>query len=259
MSTEIYYFTGTGNSLYIAKELAEQISDASITSIPKTVDQETITGKGAVGIVCPVYMYNLPHIVIDFIKKLQQPDYFFLVLSGGGETGGCIRATSRLCDSLQLRLSAAFFITMPSNYAPFGATPEETQRENFAAAPKEIERIARMVNDRTGHIEKSNTGLFRSYIHPGIFYKIGHRFLNFMDKDFSADDSCDGCGVCEKVCPVDNISITDGHPEWHSRCQQCYACLQWCPQEAIQYRNKTVGVPRYRNPHVTLKEIVQAS
>ncbi|MBN2415215.1 EFR1 family ferrodoxin [bacterium] len=259
MTTRIYYFTGTGNALYVARTLGEKIGDAEIIPIPGTADQTSIAHTGAVGIVCPIYMFNLPYIVIDFIKKLQQPDYFFIVFAGGGETGNCIKAVKKLADAQQLRLSAVFNLAMPSNYAPFGATPGETQKAYFAAAGKEIPRIAQVVNDRNQYVEKRSTGFFQTWIHPGILYRLGYRYITFMDKGFSADERCDGCGVCEQVCPVDNVTLNDGRPEWHSRCQQCYACLQWCPQEAIQYRDKTEGVPRYHHPNVTLKEIIKAS
>jgi len=46
-------------------------------------------------------------------------------------------------------------------------------------------------------------------------------------------------------------------PSWLHRCEQCLACLQWCPQEAIQYGEKTVKYPRYHHPEVVLKDILE--
>ena len=76
-----------------------------------------------------------------------------------------------------------------------------------------------------------------------------------MDKDFFSDEKCNGCGICSKVCPVNNIEIIKAKPVWMHRCEQCMACLQWCPQEAIQYGKNTTGRTRYRHPSVKLEDI----
>jgi MinD superfamily P-loop ATPase len=77
-----------------------------------------------------------------------------------------------------------------------------------------------------------------------------------MDKKFWVDDKCNRCGICSMVCPVSNIEMIDERPSWLHRCEQCLACLQWCPQEAIQYGEKTVKYPRYHHPEVNLKDIL---
>ena len=75
------------------------------------------------------------------------------------------------------------------------------------------------------------------------FNRMGYQYA-----EFKSEKCCTACGICEKVCPVSNITIANGKPAWHNRCQQCLACLQWCPAEAIQYGKSTEGRTRYRHP-----------
>ncbi|NMB58820.1 MAG: 4Fe-4S binding protein, partial [Chloroflexi bacterium] len=77
-----------------------------------------------------------------------------------------------------------------------------------------------------------------------------------MDKAFTVDDSCTGCGTCEKICPVDDIQLVNGRPIWQHHCEQCFACLQWCPSQAIQFRNNTAGQKRYHHPRVSLHDMI---
>lgn len=259
MSTKIYYFSGTGNNLSIARKLAGKIEDSEIVSIPLVIDEKSPISGEKIGIVCPIYMYNMPLIVADFIKKIKEAAYIFFVFAGGGEPGNGIKVTKDLFAAQNLKLSSLFNIPMPDNYTPYGGTPKEKQDEFFKNADKRIDEIAAIVNAGKEHFDVSNTSFFEANIHPGILYKMGYQRINIMDKNFTADEKCDGCSICQKVCPVNNITLEDGKPLWNNRCQQCYACLQWCPQESIQAGKKTVGVKRYHNPDVKVKDIIDSS
>ena len=74
-----------------------------------------------------------------------------------------------------------------------------------------------------------------------------------MDKSMRISDKCNGCGICAKVCPASNIVIEDGKPQWQHRCENCVACLNWCPNGAI-----SSGLTEYRycHPDVKLSEMV---
>lgn len=259
MKTKIYYFTGAGNSLAVARQLSDKLDNAETVSIVHALAQKQVSFDGIMGIVCPIYMYNVPLIVADFIKKLKNIPYLFLVLAGGGEPGNAIKSVKILCATQDLKLNAAFNLTMPSNYAPYGSTPQDKQQEMFSKAEKKIEFIADVVTASEKYFDENNTSFFRSNICPGILYKLGYKFIPKMDKSFYIDENCNGCGICEKVCSFNNISILDRKPQWNHQCQQCFACLQWCPQEAIQYGKKTIDITRYHHPNVTLNAIMQSS
>jgi len=259
MKTDIYYFSATGNCLSIARKLAEKIGDSRVISIPNIIDRENSISGDRIGIVSPIYMYNVPYIVVDFIKKIKQANYTFMVYAGAGGLGIGLKATKKLFAAQNIKLSSLFNIPMPDNYTPYGYVPEEKQKKLFANADKKIEAIVKIVNGKEEHYDSNNTSLIKTYIHPGIFYKMGYNRINILDKSFYADEKCNGCLICEKVCPVNNITMKDNKPVWNNHCQQCYACLQWCPTESIQAGNKTVGIKRYHNPNITVKDIIRSS
>lgn len=259
MRSKIYYFTATGNSLAIAKKIADSLGDSELISIPQVMQSGESVQGDCIGIVCPIYMYNLPHMVIEFIGKIQKADYLFLVFSGGGSLGSGDRAAMRILSKYQLTLSALFNVPMPSNYANYGCPPVEKQNRLHADAQHKIQEIAAVVKSKKSHMDGNHTGWFKSNIFPGILYKLGHAQIHGFDKSFSVDDCCTGCGTCEKVCPSGNIQMLNGQPVWNNQCEQCYACLQWCPVEAINSRDKTKGVPRYHHPEVKVADIIASS
>ena len=76
-----------------------------------------------------------------------------------------------------------------------------------------------------------------------IFYS-----LFVKDKKFYAKDDCIGCGLCERLCPMDNIEIKNGKPVWKGGCTHCMACICSCPESAIEYGKISAGKPRYKCP-----------
>ncbi|NLC03922.1 MAG: 4Fe-4S binding protein, partial [Tissierellia bacterium] len=76
-------------------------------------------------------------------------------------------------------------------------------------------------------------------------------------QNFWADDNCDGCSICEKVCPANDIVMEEGRPKWLNNCEQCLACMQWCPQKSIQYKKSTIKRDRYTHPEVKVGEMIR--
>lgn len=180
-------------------------------------------------------------------------------MQGVGSWGGGLEKTKNAFARRGLTLSALFNIPMPSNYTPYGYPDESRQATLIADAERSCDRIAEVVKNRADHFDESNTGFFAAHVHPGLLYRLGYAFIPKMDGNFTVDDECTSCGICAKVCPVGNITLREGTPVWNHQCEQCYACLQWCPAQAIQYGNKTKGVPRYHHPDIRLREIQQGA
>ncbi|PKN06196.1 MAG: 4Fe-4S ferredoxin, partial [Deltaproteobacteria bacterium HGW-Deltaproteobacteria-7] len=89
-----------------------------------------------------------------------------------------------------------------------------------------------------------------------MIYRKSLPYVARMDKSFLADEKCNSCGICEKICPARNIRIVSGKPVWQHRCEQCFACIQWCPEEAIQYGKNTITKKRYHHPDISLKDML---
>jgi Pyruvate/2-oxoacid:ferredoxin oxidoreductase delta subunit/flavodoxin len=258
MKTIIYYFTGTGNSLHVAKDLAQELGDCDLIPIPKALKNRIGSSDAVcVGFVFPVYSWGLPRIAVEFVKQLAvKPSvYYFGLATFGGSGGLTIKQLDSLLKEKGAGLSAGWMVQMPGNYTPlYGAPKQKTQEKYFNRAAARVKEIAAIIRNRkTTPLEKGN--FLVNLIGSKIFYSLFNGALRTADKKYYADEKCDSCRICATVCPVDNIIITEGKPVWQHHCEQCLACLQWCPQEAIQFGKATRTRKRYHHPDIRVVEI----
>ncbi len=258
MNTNIFYFTGTGNSLKVARDLAAELKDCTLTNLAKVINNNLDLSADSIGIIFPVYMFGMPLIIRQFIKKLKSASgdkYFFAIATCGGGAGSTLINAAKDFSAVGLKLNSGFIIKMPGNYTPlYGAIPVDKQNKMFLDEKKMIFSIAAAINRRESLGVQKDMPLVRGLF--SLLYKVMSSKIPAMDASFWSDDKCNGCQVCSKVCPVLNIDMINGKPRWLHHCQQCFACLQWCPQEAVQYGKSTVGRKRYRNPDIKLEELL---
>lgn len=250
MTTRIYYFSGTGNSLHVARMLARGLGETEVVAIPQAIRQPPATPAERIGFVFPVYMWGMPLIVERFCRQLQADSstFCFGVVTCGGSAGGTLAQLERTLACRGLTLALGAVVQMPGNYTPlYGAPSESTQRKLFEKAELRLDSILEAIRaGRRGQVDRGSW--FSRTVMSGFVYRFGSKHLAAGDVKFLADEKCNGCGVCAKVCPVGNIALQDGRPAWQHRCEQCMACLQWCPQEAIQFGTRTAGRRRYHHP-----------
>jgi len=267
MNHMVYYFTGTGNSLLIAKELA-LLTKAKLLPVTATVGDATVSAE-VIGVVFPIYMYNAPHIVYEFIQKIERCDYFYIVMTMGGESGNTSRKITTKIASRGFHLKAAFSLVMPSNYIPWnGAIPDEKQDATTNDARMRLPEIAAIVNDRREHRDdERNIIVNHNYPVPFLFRypplgvrqyfaDMGFNFIRKMDGAFMTNEKCNGCGTCVRICPVHNVTLSHERPVWHHRCEQCFGCLQWCPREAVEYGRKSRSRRRYHHREIPVSDMV---
>lgn len=249
----IFYFTGTGNSLYAAKSISEEQGDRLI-SIAKEMEQNMdayeykLGEEELLGFVFPVYAWAPPKIVLQFIKKLKitgRP-YIFSLSTCGDEEGQTTKVLRKALAAKRLPLDSAFGLRMPNNYIlGFDVDSKSVESEKLQAAEKKLIEINQMIGKRQKNIELTIPGSF-----PAIKTALANPMFNRFALNggrFHADDNCTGCGICEKICPVHTVKV-NGKPTWGKNCTQCFGCINRCPVHAIQSGKGTAQKGRYYHP-----------
>jgi len=289
--TELYVFSGTGNSLATARQLGRRL-DAQLVSIPASMDRESVsTVADTVGLVFPVYHKSIPLIIKQFVEKLEVgPDaYLFAVCTYGDTPGLAVDHLKELLRAQGKDLAAGFGVHLPYNYLTpspvlrgffrsftLRQIPADTQEALVRAAAEKLDAIAAAVRARErGTYERTSDLLTPLAERLGLPETLGKwvwmrvagvedppevPFLEsrqVMDRAFWANPSCDGCGLCAKISPVKNVELLNDRPQWLGHCEQCFACLQWCPQEAIQFGGNTTDRKRYHHSGVTLADMLR--
>ena len=262
MSNAIYYFTGTGNSLAVAKSLALDLGDTVLINIKEKQTEFNASGYERVGFVFPVYYYYLPIIVENFIKQMSfgREQYIFGVCTYGGMRGDALGSLRKLISEKGADLNAEFSVIMPGNYiVEYGAIAEPINNLILAKSKKTVSKISKVIKQK----QNTNPAGLRTFEKVYLDRKNSRKNIedirnsfNIIDKGFSVNKNCNGCGICEKICPVGNIELLDGQPQWQHKCEQCMACIQWCSKKSIDYLGKTKKRRTYHHPEVTLGEML---
>lgn len=251
----IFYFTGTGNSLYAAKKIGDELGE-DLIDIPAAMKEKSfiykLSSNEKIGFVFPVYFYGVPSIVVDFVAELKIKQnleaglkpYVFGVMTCGGGIGGTPRMLEELLEKQGLPLTAAFELKMASNYImmyqPTG--PDLQKRILNSTDEKLADIIAAISKNRQDDGSKRKKSFLTRVAYP--LYVHGRK-----TRLFYADEKCNDCGKCEKICPVSAIEMANNKPVWTAKqCTHCSACINRCPQEAIQYSKKTLKWRRFENP-----------
>jgi ferredoxin/flavodoxin len=258
----MFYFTGTGNSLKVAKDIIEtsNIPDFNIVSIAKNISNvKNIVPEGIVGFVFPVYYCGIPKIVREFLKNidLTNASYIFIVAGFGasGGNGGCIHQAKNILLQNNIRLNAGFYIKTIDNFILWTWDVPSIEKHDMInkLTNNKVKIISEYISKKTKHFDKT----FMEYIGPVIFgYNNFIKNVNVSDKLFFIDNNCNSCGICAKICPTYNIKLNNGKPEWKSgNCQKCLACLHLCHKKSIEYGKKTCKRSRYKNQYIKIEEL----
>lgn len=250
----IFYFSGTGNSLTTAKRLAEQLNDQVMAMNTALKFKDEFTNK-RIGFVFPVYFYDVPKVVEKFIEKLELASgyYFYAIATCGGEPGNALHSVRELFFKKGLELSYAKAITLPDNTATLLNSHYDLTTLKFLQ--NTIEQIASDILLNT-----ENTAETR--------YKYKAKLLNITTRKFAerelskkqADETlCVQCHICEKICPAKNIRLIDGKVNIGNSCDECLACVHWCPQAAIRFNKRSISIKQqYHHPDIALQDMINS-
>lgn len=260
----IFYFTGTGNSLQAAKNIAihndeKLISIATVMNSKASDFEYTLTDDEIIGFVFPIYSWGPPKMVLNFIEKLKlnnyKDNYIFSVVTCGANIGNTMKVTHAALTKKNLNLNSGFSIVMPNNYIIIGdIDSKEVEEKKLLLAEETLKNINKMIEEKRKGIFQVTKGFM-----PGLLTGVINPLFNkgAMDtKKFYANDKCTGCGICESVCNSNTIKVK-GKPSWGKACTQCLACIHLCPTKAIQYSKGTEKKGRYKNPKVSVNEMIK--
>jgi ferredoxin len=250
---QVLYFSATGNNLYVAKRLG-----GDLISIPQAVKDGRFEFRAEkIGLVFPVYFLAVPPYVEQFVRKARlESDYIFAVLTYGFANGGAAGRLQEIAGQSGIKLAYINSIKMVDNYLPafdmrrqIANEPRKKIEEHLETVISDIRQSRRRL-PATPVWNKIMTWAYglsnQSAIGPGLA------------KNFRVEDSCTRCGTCVRLCPTENIRLSSAKPQFGDRCMSCLACTHNCPQNAIRLKNER-STARFRNSHVTLKEIIDSN
>lgn len=247
----ILYFSGTGNSLYIAKKIAEKLND-HIISIADLVCAEQyelpVEQDETIGFVYPVIACAPPDIVTNFIKKVHfrgyTDNYIYSVFNCAGTPEYTSRIIKKTAEKAGITISGFYNVLMPGNYITKKKhLPPEKVQEYLEHCDEKVEEITHGVKQKLSNYQNEKHSYLLSY---------GLHKLAVLEKTekFIFGDACVHCGKCVDICPMKAITMIGSKPSREeNKCAFCLACVNVCPTRALQIGNKTQGNPQYINPH----------
>ncbi|WP_048190425.1 EFR1 family ferrodoxin [Methanobacterium sp. SMA-27] len=283
MNIEIYYFSGTGNSFAVAREISEK-TNGKLIPIPTVMNHDHITTNAdVIGIIFPVYytgIINIPLIVQRFVMKLENINkpYIFAVCTYGGGFGTTLKLLDKMINSRGGRLSSGFGVHMPQNAftKPFENKEklyQDWKKEKLATICECVLAKQEYKFDTDSILIKPVVNILERIMKTAIFKPIflksmsntagfkknpnlpAEEIIHLMDNSYHTDENCKNCTTCAKICPVHNIKLVEGKPVWQHHCETCLACIKWCPQNAIHGYGE---FPKsYHHPDVMISDMQQ--
>lgn len=278
MRKAIYYFTGTGNSMRASIKIAQRLGDTNIISMRSDPAKVPVVDCDMIGFVFPVYHWTMPEPAVRFVERLEinPKAYIFVVAMPSFVLGDACERLERILAAKGAKLSYGEKVNSVANYV-LVYPPMPSPRYVVPKAEKKLDGIAENIaNRRSKGYPRENVFIRR--IHQKVMapYK---KLQKYADIPFTISGDCISCGLCAKVCPVDNIALIEGRPTFHHKCAQCMACVSFCPKRAIGYDLKKAGLAehvkelkkapvvkmmglpagrkRYHNPYITASDITK--
>lgn len=254
--TKIFYFSATGNSLYVAQVLQKNLNGAEIFSLPKELLNKNFQVDAEnVGFIFPLHYGGLPILVEEFLQKVNftNTKYIFAICTCGIPfLGRAFTDLKKILSEKNLKLNASWYVRLVSNYLPLRDTAADWRiKLRYIYADWQLKKICKAVEENQTH---TSWEIFKDKCKQMHDDWKSRRAA--IDEKFICDVAkCVKCGMCEKICPVKNITRPQGSPVWTHNCVECLGCLHICPKKAVDFGEITKGRKRYINWNVKPKDL----
>jgi len=260
--TEIAYFTGTGNSLMVARYVAGKLEGDLVPAIQAVGRPRREPEADTIGVVFPIYDFRPPRCILEYLETVPniESKYTFAICTHGtAAPGRSLKSVQAAIESRGGRLAGGFAVPMPHNGVGCGLFSNEKRVSLLQAWTKGAHEICEYVLNRDcGRVDSGSAAL--AMLRPSVLRlaPVVFRFFGALltrgskGLGLTASDACTACGLCARVCPTENIELREDKPVWGDRCLTCFACLHWCPENAISLGGLDVGMMQYHHPDVTL-------
>lgn len=245
----ILYFSATGNTEYIAKEIAKQINDECINLLDRVKSNDhTILHSDKPFIICaPVYVCEMPRFMSKYLKEqdFSGNKNVYFIFTSGGYCGISRQLAKHIFRKKKMNYCGHAEFKMPRNYVANDSYPmleREEIEKRILDSHAMVGSVAETIKNG-GKLKARHIFLFETII-TVPFNPVWCKY-KLLAKDFYSTDKCVGCGKCAKLCPLNNISIENKKPVWHDNCTHCMACIGNCPTDAIEYGDITKDKEQY--------------
>ncbi|MDG5816522.1 EFR1 family ferrodoxin [Chitinispirillales bacterium ANBcel5] len=276
MATQIFYFTGTGNSLHVARELQKRIPDATLVPVIGSLNNDSLKATAeTVGFVFPIYLMGLPAPMVEFIERFDSTpaNYLFAFATRGGTFHYADVMLAKMLKRRGKKLNAFFIATMVKN-TPCGVAPKYlpgykkmVERWPEAITNSQVKKLELPLQQKLDEVSNCIKNKSRWFDERSILRTILKRMTSMILPSakamkttipYFADSTCTSCAMCRKVCPSGKVDMGGNCPVWRKDkpCYLCFACFNSCPVQAILIRNRyEIKEGRYIHPKVSVKEI----
>jgi Formate hydrogenlyase subunit 6/NADH:ubiquinone oxidoreductase 23 kD subunit (chain I) len=265
--TKIAFFSGTGNSLDVAKRLASKIENSELVSIMGILKSNNYAETAEkIVLVYPTYLMTIPLPVREYLRRtdIQNARYIAAITTCENKGNLSYLTIDKLLNKSGKKLSYYQEVSMPQN-SPTGIRPTKGNAdwiEKISGASVQemckrndidVSRISDDITNAVTFLPKRNIG---KYLLESAISALSKN--NKTQLQYYTDTTCTLCGLCARICPAERISIIDEKVVWAKdrKCYYCFACFNACPQQAILLKNYQKKDGRYIHPNTELEEII---
>ena len=250
----IIYFTGTGNSKFVAEYLADKLEDdmLSFNNIIKNNEKLVCTSEKPYIIISPIYAWRFPCEIENILKKseLKGNKIVYCVATMGENSGNADIYLEKIFTDKGMNFTGFIGVPMQNNYLLMEIMPDNTTvLSRFSEIIAKLDTIINKIRCDEKLCKEDKTpmpALMSGFVNWG--------FNKFMLKNqkYSVDEKCILCGKCIEKCPINNIIIQNNEIIFENKCMACFACLHNCPMQAINIKGKTEDKGRYICPEYSV-------